>query len=58
MLSLNRRLAGLYTGAKENLMAEDKKPVESPKPERPEGRKFPPPGPERIVKLSAGVDRP
>ena len=39
-------------------MAEDKKPVESPKPERPEGRKFPPPGPERIVKLSAGVDRP
>lgn len=38
-------------------MAENEKPAESPKSERPEGRRLPPPGPERIVKLGAGVDR-
>lgn len=38
-------------------MAEDEKPAESPKPDRPEGRRFPPPGPERIVKTGTGPIR-
>ena len=38
-------------------MAENKKPAESPKPDRPEGRRLPPPGPERIVKAGAGPAR-
>lgn len=43
-----------YTDTEVRAMAEDKKPAESSKPDRPEGRQFPPPGPERIVKTGTG----
>ena len=46
-----------YTVIEVRDMAEDKKPTESSKPDRPEGRRFPPPGPERIVKAGVGPIR-
>ena len=46
-----------YTGTEVTPMAENKKPAESPKPDRPKDQRFPPPGPERIVKSGAGPSR-
>ena len=46
-----------YTVTEVRHMAENEKPAESSKPDRPEGRRFPPPGPERIVKAGVGPIR-